>query len=251
MAEGAAAEESRATWALYGAVAVAFLASVWAIDRYGGLSFWPGLVGNFGASLAAFVLALSWQRTRERQQALADAADAAAERERQEADLHQRRSTEVRRRLTTVREELEKDLESLEVLKRGFDLERADGQVRVLHPQLLDGAWAASAPRVAQLIADYEFVSAVSTAYGRIEELRWRMRQRTTMLALGGDTAPHWLVPAFDNMTAPLVDELLPEVQGLLKRIQMQIASPDVQPLGLLHVDSATVRVGLEVTGSG
>lgn len=38
------------------------------LKNYGGASLWPGLIGNFVASFAAFVIALSWDRQQRQQE---------------------------------------------------------------------------------------------------------------------------------------------------------------------------------------
>jgi len=77
-------------------IAIVIAASVVIASRYGGESFWPGLVTGFLGTLLAFVLALGWERERDRSR-LAREAD----------ELHKRRLTEVRRRLERLRAELQ------------------------------------------------------------------------------------------------------------------------------------------------
>ena len=72
--------------------------------------------------------------------------------------------------------ELEKNRESLDDVETG--LQPKERGFMLLHPQLLDRAWAANAPRLSQVVADYELVSDLATFYGRIEEPRWRIRYR-------------------------------------------------------------------------
>lgn len=193
------------------------LGAVALIRVYGGESFLTELIAGFGAALLAFMLALTWEADRERRQ-FARSAEALAE----------QRVTEVRRRLATIKEELERNRESLETLKKGIP--GADP----LNPQLLEGAWTASAPRLAELIADYEFTAGIAVAYGRLEELRWRLRTRTERG-----------MPGLNQMIEALVDELLPEVEGLLKEITGQIKSPDLQPTGLVHRGSASLSAAV------
>lgn len=107
-----------------------------------------------------------------------------------------------------------------------------------------------NAPRLTELVADYELMAKLASTYGRIEELRWRLRQRTATIAVmaGSDVAASLRV-SLDRMTRPLIDELHDEVTDLLERVDSQIESPDVQPLGLMHKDAATVT--LRITPSG
>ena len=83
------------------------------------------------------------------------------------------------------------------------------------------------APRLSELVADYKLVADLAVTYGRIEELRWRLRYRSENLPM------HDLI---DGMTMPLVTELRNEVRDLIDRVVGQIEEPDVQPIGLRKV---------------
>jgi hypothetical protein len=201
------------------------------------------LIAGFLGTLVASVLALTWERERGR-----------SELERNAHDLHERRKTEARRRLEPVRAELEKNAQSLRLIVEAFESKEhrealaasvvAEDSVRFLiNPQLLEGAWAASASRLSELIADYRLIANLATTYGRIEELRWRVRYRTeherTIL---------------DSPIRQLAVELRDEVEKLLERVRQQINEPDVQPLGLAHKVSISSAIevssalGLEVS---
>jgi hypothetical protein len=121
-------------------------------------------------------------------------------------------AVEVSKRLKTVREELKANRKSIQ---------EADAPLRLgskaVNPQLLDGAWTASAPSLAELLADYELTAEIARVYGRIEELRWRLRTRTETR-----------VNTLDDLTIALVVELGPEVDALLQRITAEIPSPTV-----------------------
>ena len=210
-------------WAAYVAVAVG---AVLVVGAYGGASFWPVLVGSFGASLGAFVLALTWDGERDRRFA-----------QRDEAELHQRLVTEARRRLGPLRKELERNKKSLDGLVLAF----ASGGVPaglILHPELLEGAWSANAPRLSEILANFELTSDLASTYGRIEELRWRLRQRTALIA-----TDQGLAAALAGMTKGLVDELAVEVADVLPRVDAAIADPPVQLLGVMYVDAVTSTI--------
>jgi hypothetical protein len=208
-------------------VAAGAVAVVLVVDDYGGASFFPGLIASFIATLFAFVLALWWERKRE-QRVLTNEA----------AEMDERRVTEVRRRFAPVRAELENDAESLETLAEAFAMEDNARVVRLLHPQLLEGAWIANAPRLSELVADYDLIGDLATTYGRIEELRWRLRHRSESID----------VVALDQMTAPLVEELRAEVASLRKRVGSQIEHPTVQAVGLVH--NVTLNASIRATSS-
>jgi hypothetical protein len=210
---------------------VAFIAGAVVVNCvYGGAAIWPGLVTNFGASLAAFLLALSWSHATERHRVVQLSQGAHAQRLRAQKELEERLTTEVRRRLEPVREELRRNQISLGFLATHLAKTEVAGTFQILHPELLDGAYRANATRLTELIADFELTSKLSSTYGRIEELRWRLRQRTAQLTT-----------ALDSMTAPLVDELLGEVIDLHQRIGAQVIAPAIQPTGLRTDDAAFV----------
>lgn len=166
-------------------------------------------------------------------------------------ELEERLATEIRRRSEPVAEELKRNLASIGRLKSGYSkTPPGEGQVPIIHPELLDGAWSANAPRLTEIVADYELTSSLASTYGRIEELRWRIRQRTATLAVsaGSDVATR-LADALQEITEPLLGELDTELVDLLARVRAQIESPDVQPLGLLHRDAGTVTVRITASG--
>ncbi len=205
------------------------LGAIAVVAVYGSESLFPGLVGNFAASLAAFMLALTWERDREAQR-LAHEAE----------QIEQQRTTEVRRRFAPVRAELRKNAASLNDL---IDFILPDpflvpGEFQYVHPQLLEGAWTANAPRLSELVADYGLIGDLATTYGRIEELRWRLRHRSENMTKD-----------LDPMTAPLIAELRGEVDDLLERVAAQIDHPNVQALGLMHIKRGLLG-GVGVTAS-
>jgi hypothetical protein len=196
------------------------------LQRYGGASFFPGLIASFIATLFAFVLALWWERRREQHALIRDT-----------EELDRRQKTEVRRRFAPVRLELEKNADSLALLTGKLDPDRMQTTFAILHPQLLEGACVANAPRLSQLVADYDLIGDLAMTYGRIEELRWRLRYRSELHT-----------NAIDGITVPLVEELREEVAGLLQRVGAQIDAPDVQPVGLLS--KVGLSAGITPTGS-
>lgn len=114
----------------------------------------------------------------------------------------------------------------------GVDLVERHPVVMFANPLLPEGAWTANAPRLSELIANYALIADLATAYGRIEELRWRVRYRTERES-----------PKLDPINANLVTELDSEVADLLKRVADEIENPTVQPLGLVQI----VKVGTAV----
>lgn len=199
---------------LLAAVAAFVLLTVVALDRYGGRSYWPGLATEFGASLAAFMLALEWEAHRERT-ALARA----------EQSANEARHSEARKRLLALEGELKRNKVSIDMLADHLP-EQPRGVVNdLLHPELLDGAWTSSGERLGDLLAEYGLVGELATFYGRLEELRWRLRHRT-------QARDSYL----DGMTRGLAAEMQGEVDSLLERVATQSADPGVRSVGVTHV---------------
>jgi hypothetical protein len=201
------------------------LASWWAVDRYGGPAYVPGLISGFAATLVAFVLALELETLRTR-----------AEFARADEETNATRVTEARKRLLALRTELEKNKTSIGEIAKGLaSTVSMQGTVwHILHPQLLDGAWSASGERLGDLLADYELVSELSVFYGRLEELRWRIRYRTQASS-----------DQLDGMTLALANEMATEVTDLIDRVSGEERKPGVR--GVTHIG----RIGGSITPTG
>jgi hypothetical protein len=196
--------------------------SVWLVLAYGLEGYTVQLVPGFAAALLAFVIALAWERAREAKQ-LADSAER----------LVDEQTTEVRRRLATVREELRENRESLEFI-------HADIQPgAILNVALRKGAWTASAPSLGELVADYEFTADLARYYDRIEEVRWRLRLHM-QLDYGYED--------LDEMTRELAGALVADTDPLIEDIDAEIDNPNVQVRGLIHRASMEARVGTRAT---
>src|SRR5690349_4596985 len=80
-----------------------------------------------------------------------------AERESRDSQQHKQLITEAGRRLEQVRRELGTNKESVDELARSFAtaLDR-NAPIMALNPQVLEGAWAANAPRLSEILADYD-----------------------------------------------------------------------------------------------
>jgi len=88
---------------------------------------------------------------------------------------------------------------------------------------------------LSELVADYGLIGDLATTYGRIEELRWRLRHRSENMTKD-----------LDPMTAPLIAELRGEVDDLLERVAAQIDHPERPgPWTHPHQEGLTRRVGV------
>ncbi len=213
------------------AAAVAAIAGMIFVPlKWGNESLWPGLVGNFVASLIAFALALAWDR---RQRASAD--EATRQREAEEAqrllkDEQDRRETEVRRRLLVLRPQLKQLEQSVESVLEKSSI------ARYFLPDLPTGAWEANAEPLSRLLADHQLVADLSTFHDRVRDLQWRLRfkaeeQRVTQAQM------------FETMIEALAQEIKSDLPDLHRRVNEQIAHPDVQRLGV------TYKIGIVDTG--
>jgi len=127
------------------------------------------LAGYSGAALA-FLTALAWDRHSRLQE---EARQAEAERKRVVARLEQeqeRRVIEAKRRFGALHLELLR-------LKSSIDRTRREQHAyKHFFPDLPTGSWQAASGPLAVIVADYELMADLSTFYGHVEELRWRLR---------------------------------------------------------------------------
>jgi hypothetical protein len=201
-----------------------------AVGLYGGLPYLPALATEFGASLAAFALAFRLESDRESRQAQ----EAIGRAEREATEL---RKTEARKRLLALAAELRRDKTSIDHLAQNLPDVPTGAVEQLLNPELLDGAWAMSCERLGDLLADYGLVAHLATFYGRLEELRWRIRHRT------GQRDSY-----LDGMAKALAIEMKDEVDEALKRVTDEAKDPEVQRVGIVHVKSGTIGVATEVS---
>lgn len=204
------------------------VASAWVVDRYGGASYWPSLIAQFAATLLAVVLALEFEARRERRALL-----------RGELELNDIRSTEARKRLLSLATELEKNDVSIKEIIRALQDPLPAPTFKLIHPQLLAGTWAASGERLGDLLSEYELVARVSTFYGRLEELRWRIRHRTEARD-----------EVLNSMTLALAKEMQQEVTTLIRDVRAQEQNPSVRRLGVTHTRAVSSTLHLTASVS-
>jgi hypothetical protein len=185
-------------------------------SRYGGDETWPSLITNFSSTCLAFLIALAWDR---RQRAFADRRELEAEQRREEAEAraeHERRTIEARRRFSAVALELERIEASLQ---------RAHAEqhrYKVFFPDLPSGSWRAGSGPLGVILANYGLMADLSTFYGHVEELQWRLRFKAQ-------------TDVDDTAVSPIIDalatQMLTDVAVLLAQVRRQVERPDVQPL--------------------
>jgi hypothetical protein len=171
---------------------------------------------NFSATMLAFLIALAWDR---RQRAVAELQEHEAE-QRREAAVRLReqelRETEAKRRFSAIALELERLQASLQRTAE------EQGRYRYFFPDLPSGSWQAGSGPLGVIISNYGLMADLSTFYGHVGELQWRLRFKAQA---GVD----------DAAVSPIIDalarQMLNDVAVLLAHVRRQVERPDVRPL--------------------
>jgi hypothetical protein len=195
---------------------------------YGGPGTWPGLIGNYTATLFALVIALWWER--HNADRLVQGAASLAQEERR---------AELLRRLTGVRDELGKIEASVDSV-----LEKVE-KAKFFFPDMPVAAWTASSDRLAALLADYRLGVDVGTVYAQVEDLRWRLRFLAELSKEG-----HAALDEFRPLIVALAEEMKKNLEALRPKIKAELSNPNVQPIGLMYSESGTVVVRASLTAT-
>jgi hypothetical protein len=186
------------------------------------------LCGYSGAALA-FLTALAWDRHSRLQE---EARQAAAERKRNETRLEQeqlRREIEAKRRFGAL---------ELELLRLKSSIERTQREqqsFKHFFPDLPTGSWQAASGPLGMIVSDYELMADLSTFYGHVDELRWRLRFKAQ-----ADTDDAVVNPMIDTLVAQMADA----VDSLLDQVRTQIQRPQVEQVaGAPQVQTPVKRV--------
>ena len=149
---------------------------------------------------------------RDRAQLLAPALD---EVERAGAD-GERRQTEAQRRFSAIALELERIQASLQ---RTVKEQQA---YKYFFPDLPSGSWEAGSGPLGMIIANYGLMADLSTFYGHVAELQWRLRFKAQA---GVDDA------AVSPIIDALANQMLNDATVLLAHVRRQLTNPDLEPL--------------------
>jgi hypothetical protein len=181
---------------------------------YSGPEIWPlELCGYSGAALA-FLTALAWDRHSRLQEEMRQAA---ADRRRITLRLEQeqeRRVIEAKRRFGAL---------ELELLRLKASIDRSKQEqhsYKHFFPDLPTGSWLAASGPLGVIVADYELMADLSTFYGHVEELRWRLRFKAD--ASTDETQ-------LNSMIDTLVSQMADAVNVLLEQVKEQIENPQVE----------------------
>jgi hypothetical protein len=173
------------------------------------------IAGYSGAALA-FLTALGWDRHSRLQE---EARQTAAERRRTTERLEQeqeRRVIEAKRRFGAL------ELELLRLKSSVDRTKREQHSYKHFFPDLPTGSWQAAAVPLGMIVADYELMADLSTFYGHVEELRWRLRFKAQ-----ADVDEASVNSMIDTLSSQMADA----VDVLLEQVRMQVEAPHVEQI--------------------
>jgi len=211
-----ALETSRPLQLLVAALVAAVVAPIVGAHYYTGEIMWPLVIGGYSGAALAFTTALFWDRhSRLRDEVRQSEAERrrAADRLRQEQE---RRVVEAKRRFGALELELER-------LKASIDrAKREQHNYKHFFPDLPTGSWAAASGPLGLIVSNYELMADLSTFYGHVEELRWRLRFKADAA-----TDEKIVNPIIDTFVAQMSDA----VNTLLEQVREQVQNPHVEQI--------------------
>jgi hypothetical protein len=209
-------QTSRPVQLLVLSLVAAVVAPIVGAHYYTGEIMWPLVIGGYSGAALAFISALSWDR---HQRNLDLVREAEQERRRTAERLRteqEQREVEARRRFGALALELER-------LKASVDrTQREQHNYKHFFPDLPMGSWRSASGPLSTIVSNYELMADLSTFYGHVEELRWRLRFKAE--------------PTTDeNLVNPMIDTFVKQmavaVDELLTQVREQIESPDVEQI--------------------
>lgn len=205
---------TRPLQALLFTLAAAIILPILGARWYTGEIMWPLFIAGYAGAALAFTTALFWDRHQrledEVRQREADR-ERAAERLREEQE---RRMVEARRRFGALELELAR-------LKTSIDRTKLEQHhYKHFFPDLPTGSWEAASGPLAVIVSDYELMADLSTFYGHVQELRWRLRFKAQP-----DTDDAMVNSMIDTLASQMADA----VDTLLEQVREQIQNPQVE----------------------
>jgi hypothetical protein len=201
----------------------AVVAPIIGAHYYTGEIMWPLVIGGYSGAALAFTTALFWDRhSRLQEEARQTEADRrrTVERLRQEQE---RRVVEAKRRFGALELELER-------LKASIDrTKREQHHYKHFFPDLPTGTWTAASGPLGVIVSNYELMADLSTFYGHVEELRWRLRFKADPATDHEVVNP--IIDTFVAQMAVAVDLLLEQVRDLVKNphVEQIVGAPQGQ----------------------
>ncbi|MGZ4257889.1 MAG: hypothetical protein ACXVRE_09015 [Gaiellaceae bacterium] len=208
------AKLSRPFQVLVASLLAAVIAPIVGAVVYSGHTIWPLFLTAYAGAALAFLTALAWDRHSRLE---TEARQRESEERREQDRLRQaqeHRVLEARRRFGALELELVR-------LKASIDrTKREQAGYKHFFPDLPTGTWQAANGPLALIVSDYELMADLSTFYGHVEELRWRLRFKADP-----NTDEKQLNPLIDT----LVGQMAEAVDVLLEHVREQIANPRVE----------------------
>jgi hypothetical protein len=184
------------------------------------------IAGYSGAALA-FLSALAWDRHSRLQE---EARQAETERRRTALRLEQeqeRRTIEAKRRFGALELELLRLKSSIDRTKR------EQHSYKHFFPDLPSGSWLAASGPLGVIVSDYELMADLSTFYGHVEELRWRLRFKA-QADVDADQV--------NSMIDTLVTQMADAIDVLLEQVREQVADPRVEQIAGVAAQRSPTR---------
>ena len=207
---------SRPFQLLIGSLLVGIVAPIFGAHYYTGEIMWPLVIGGYSGAVLAFTSALFWDRHSRLQD---EVRQSEAERRRATERLRQeqeRRVVEAKRRFGALELELER-------LKASIDrTKREQHNYKHFFPDLPTGSWAAASGPLGVIVSNYELMADLSTFYGHVEELRWRLRFKADPA-----TDEEIINPIIQTFVSQMADA----VELLLEQVREQISNPHVEQI--------------------
>lgn len=207
---------SRPLQLLLASLVISVVAPFVGAQLYTGEIIWPLLIGGYSSAALAFTTALFWDRHSRLQD---EVRAAEAERRRTEERLKQeqdRRVIEARRRFGAILVELER-------LKASIDrTKREQHNYKHFFPDLPTGSWGAATGPLGSIVSNYELMADLTTFYGHVEELRWRLRFKAEP-----DNDESLVNPLIDTFVSQMADA----VDVLLDQVHEQVENPHVEQI--------------------
>ncbi len=214
---------SRPLQLLIASLLAAVIAPSIAAGFYSGHLIWPYLVTAYSGATLAFLTALAWDR---HSRLDAEARQQEAERARQDDRLREEqehRVVEAKRRFGALELELAR-------LKASIDRTKAEQRAyKHFFPDLPTGTWLAASGPLGVIVSDYELMAGLSTFYGHVEELRWRLRFKAE--ASTDETVVSPMIDALVGQMAEAVDLLIDQVAEQIRNPQVEhvVGAPEAR----------------------
>jgi hypothetical protein len=207
---------SRPLQLLVASLIASIVAPIVGAQYYTGEIIWPLVIGGYSGAALAFTTALFWDRHSRLQDDLRNA-------ETERARTADRLKTEQDRRVVEAKRRFGAILVELERLKSSIDrAKREQHNYKHFFPDLPTGSWEAASGPLGAIVSNYELMADLTTFYGHVEELRWRLRFKAAP-----DTDEKLINPLIDTF----VSQMAEAIDVLLEQVREQTENPHVEQI--------------------